>query len=97
MKKVIIAPEGSEDLAEEAGDCPQYRFQSNPMDMMRLASPEDFSSLPKTSWNSHQLGEGDVQEEALSTASCQTQRRPECQAKKGWMAPGQQDGPPSQD
>lgn len=37
------------------------------MDMVRLASPEEISSLPKTSWNIHQPSEGDVREEALST------------------------------
>uniref|UniRef100_A0A8C8YS68 5-formyltetrahydrofolate cyclo-ligase n=1 Tax=Prolemur simus TaxID=1328070 RepID=A0A8C8YS68_PROSS len=46
---------------------PRYQFQSSHMDMVRLASPEEISSLPKTSWNIHQPGEGDVREEALST------------------------------
>ncbi|XP_076404704.1 5-formyltetrahydrofolate cyclo-ligase-like isoform X2 [Peromyscus maniculatus bairdii] len=106
MKKMIVAPEGSEDLAEEAviahsqyqnskrisiflsmqdeidmeeiikdifrqGEIcfiPRYQFQSNHMDMdMRLASPEEISLLPQTSWNIHQPREGDVWEEALST------------------------------
>ncbi|NP_001398268.1 5, 10-methenyltetrahydrofolate synthetase-like isoform 5 [Mus musculus] len=46
---------------------PQYQFQSNHMDMVRLTSPEEIALLPKTSWNIHQPGEGDVREEALST------------------------------
>lgn len=35
--------------------------------MVKLASPEEISSLPKTSWNIHQPGEDEVREEALST------------------------------
>ncbi|XP_004700087.1 5-formyltetrahydrofolate cyclo-ligase isoform X2 [Echinops telfairi] len=46
---------------------PQYQFQSNHMDMVKLASPEEISSLPTTSWNIHQPAEGEVREEALST------------------------------
>ena len=46
---------------------PRYQFQSNHMDMVRLTSPEEIALLPKTSWNIHQPGEGDVREEALST------------------------------
>lgn len=37
------------------------------MDMVKLASPEEIFSLPKTSWNIHQPGEDEVREEALST------------------------------
>lgn len=40
------------------------------MDMVKLASPEEISLLPKTSWNIHQPAEGDVREEALSTGKC---------------------------
>ncbi|XP_062946376.1 5-formyltetrahydrofolate cyclo-ligase isoform X1 [Cynocephalus volans] len=46
---------------------PRYRFQSNHMDMVKLESPEEISSLPKTTWNILQPGEDDVREEALST------------------------------
>ncbi|NP_001346922.1 5-formyltetrahydrofolate cyclo-ligase isoform 2 [Mus musculus] len=46
---------------------PRYQFQSNHMDMVRLTSSEEIALLPKTSWNIHQPGEGDVREEALST------------------------------
>lgn len=40
------------------------------MDMVKLASPDEISSLPKTSWNIHQPAEDDVREEALSTGKC---------------------------
>ncbi|XP_045416569.1 5-formyltetrahydrofolate cyclo-ligase isoform X5 [Lemur catta] len=53
---------------------PRYQFQSSHMDMVRLASPEEISSLPKTSWNIHQPGEGDVREEALSTGLTNTMK-----------------------
>ena len=37
------------------------------MDMVKLASPEEIASLPRTSWNIQQPGEDEVLEEALST------------------------------
>ncbi|XP_008579530.1 PREDICTED: 5-formyltetrahydrofolate cyclo-ligase-like [Galeopterus variegatus] len=49
---------------------PRYRFQSNHMDMVKLESPEEISSLPKTTWNILQPGEDDIREEALSTGEC---------------------------
>ena len=35
--------------------------------MLKLASPEEIASLPRTSWNIQQPGEDEVLEEALST------------------------------
>ncbi|KAI4529504.1 hypothetical protein MG293_020752 [Ovis ammon polii] len=37
------------------------------MDVLKLASPEEIASLPRTSWNIQQPGEDEVLEEALST------------------------------
>nr|XP_042137343.1 5-formyltetrahydrofolate cyclo-ligase isoform X3 [Peromyscus maniculatus bairdii] len=69
MQDEIDTEEIIKDIFKQGKICfiPRYRFQSNHMDMVKLASPEEISSLPKTSWNIHQPGEGDVREEALST------------------------------
>lgn len=69
MQDEIETEEIIKDIFKQGKICfiPRYRFQSNHMDMVRLASPEEISSLPKTSWNIHQPSEGDVREEALST------------------------------
>ncbi|XP_052572470.1 5-formyltetrahydrofolate cyclo-ligase isoform X5 [Peromyscus californicus insignis] len=71
MQDEIDTEEIIKDIFKQGKICfiPRYRFQSNHMDMVKLASPEEISSLPKTSWNIHQPGEGDVREEALSTES----------------------------
>nr|XP_048301473.1 5-formyltetrahydrofolate cyclo-ligase isoform X3 [Myodes glareolus] len=69
MQDEIETEEIIKDIFKQGKICfiPRYQFQSNHMDMVRLASPEEISSLPKTSWNIHQPSEGDVREEALST------------------------------
>ncbi|KAL6055551.1 hypothetical protein STEG23_020533, partial [Scotinomys teguina] len=69
MQDEIDTEEIIKDIFKQGKICfiPRYRFQSSHMDMVRLASPEEITSLPKTSWNIHQPGEGDVREEALST------------------------------
>uniref|UniRef100_A0A8B9KI00 5-formyltetrahydrofolate cyclo-ligase n=1 Tax=Astyanax mexicanus TaxID=7994 RepID=A0A8B9KI00_ASTMX len=47
---------------------PKYLSNSSHMDMLRLNSLEDISSLPLTSWNIRQPGENDTErEEALDT------------------------------
>ncbi|GAB1294514.1 5-formyltetrahydrofolate cyclo-ligase [Apodemus speciosus] len=70
MQDEIETEEIIKDIFKQGKICfiPRYQFQSNHMDMVRLASPEEIALLPKTSWNIHQPGEGDVREEALSTA-----------------------------
>lgn len=57
------------DIFQRGKTCfiPRYQPQSSHMDMVRLASPEEVSSLPKTCWNIPQPGEEEVREEALST------------------------------
>ncbi|XP_073917586.1 5-formyltetrahydrofolate cyclo-ligase isoform X4 [Castor canadensis] len=69
MQDEIETEEIIKDIFQQGKTCfiPQYQFQSNHMDMVKLASPEEISLLPKTSWNIHQPAEGDVREEALST------------------------------
>ncbi|XP_033617027.1 5-formyltetrahydrofolate cyclo-ligase isoform X1 [Fukomys damarensis] len=69
MQDEIETEEIIKDIFQQGKTCfiPQYQFQSNHMDMVKLASPDEISSLPKTSWNIHQPGEDDVREEALST------------------------------
>uniref|UniRef100_A0A8C2N301 5-formyltetrahydrofolate cyclo-ligase n=1 Tax=Cricetulus griseus TaxID=10029 RepID=A0A8C2N301_CRIGR len=69
MQDEIETEEIIKDIFKQGKICfiPRYRFQSNHMDMVRLASPEEISLLPKTSWNIHQPAEGDAREEALST------------------------------
>ncbi|XP_076984655.1 5-formyltetrahydrofolate cyclo-ligase isoform X1 [Tamandua tetradactyla] len=74
MPDEIDTEEIIKDMFQRGKTCfiPRYQFQSNHMDMVRLASPEEISSLPKTSWNIHQPGEDEVREEAFSTGSCQS-------------------------
>ncbi|XP_036133896.1 5-formyltetrahydrofolate cyclo-ligase-like isoform X1 [Molossus molossus] len=69
MQDEIETEEIIKDIFQQGKTCfvPRYRSQSNHMDMVRLASPEEISSLPKTSWNIHQPSEDEVREEALST------------------------------
>ncbi|XP_059035792.1 5-formyltetrahydrofolate cyclo-ligase isoform X2 [Mustela lutreola] len=69
MPDEIETEEIIKDIFRRGKTCfiPRYRFQSNHMDMVRLASPEEISALPKTSWNIHQPREDEVREEALST------------------------------
>ncbi|KAM6181521.1 5-formyltetrahydrofolate cyclo-ligase isoform 1-T1 [Erethizon dorsatum] len=69
MQDEIETEEIIKDIFQQGKTCfiPRYQFQSNHMDMVKLASPDEISSLPKTSWNIPQPGEGDVREEALST------------------------------
>ncbi|XP_028921935.1 5-formyltetrahydrofolate cyclo-ligase isoform X1 [Ornithorhynchus anatinus] len=57
------------DIFQRGKTCfiPRYKFQSNHMDMVKLVSFEEISSLPKTSWNILQPDEEDEREEALST------------------------------
>ncbi|XP_076984661.1 5-formyltetrahydrofolate cyclo-ligase isoform X7 [Tamandua tetradactyla] len=71
MPDEIDTEEIIKDMFQRGKTCfiPRYQFQSNHMDMVRLASPEEISSLPKTSWNIHQPGEDEVREEAFSTGS----------------------------
>ncbi|KAF6078703.1 methenyltetrahydrofolate synthetase [Phyllostomus discolor] len=74
MQDEIETEEIIKDIFQQGKTCfiPRYQFQSSHMDMVKLASPEEISSLPKTSWNIHQPGEGEVREEALITgpSSC---------------------------
>ncbi|EPQ02728.1 5-formyltetrahydrofolate cyclo-ligase [Myotis brandtii] len=69
MQDEIETDEIIKDIFRRGKTCfiPRYRFQSNHMDMVRLASPEEIALLPKTSWNIHQPGEDEAREEALST------------------------------
>ncbi|XP_076984658.1 5-formyltetrahydrofolate cyclo-ligase isoform X4 [Tamandua tetradactyla] len=71
MPDEIDTEEIIKDMFQRGKTCfiPRYQFQSNHMDMVRLASPEEISSLPKTSWNIHQPGEDEVREEAFSTGT----------------------------
>ncbi|XP_073738246.1 5-formyltetrahydrofolate cyclo-ligase isoform X3 [Callorhinus ursinus] len=69
MQDEVETEEIIKDIFRRGKTCfiPRYQFQSNHMDMVKLASPEEVSSLPKTSWNIHQPEEDEVREEALST------------------------------
>ncbi|XP_057578125.1 5-formyltetrahydrofolate cyclo-ligase isoform X4 [Hippopotamus amphibius kiboko] len=69
MQDEIETEEIIKDIFQQGKTCfiPRYQFQSSHMDMVKLASVEEISSLPKTSWNIHQPGEDEVREEALST------------------------------
>lgn len=69
MPDEIETEEIIKDIFQQGKVCfiPRYRLQSNHMDMVKLASPDEISSLPKTSWNIHQPSESDTREEALAT------------------------------
>nr|XP_023508152.1 5-formyltetrahydrofolate cyclo-ligase isoform X2 [Equus caballus] len=75
MQDEIETEEIIRDIFQQGKTCfiPRYQFNSNHMDMVKLASPEEILSLPKTSWNIHQPGEEEVREEALSTGITQMQ------------------------
>ncbi|KAI5237385.1 5-formyltetrahydrofolate cyclo-ligase isoform X2 [Manis pentadactyla] len=69
MQDEVETEEIIKDIFRQGKTCfiPRYQFQSNHMDMVKLASAAEISSLPKTSWNIAQPGEDEVREEALST------------------------------
>lgn len=69
MPDEIETEEIIKDIFQQGKVCfiPRYRLQSNHMDMVKLASADEISSLPKTSWNIHQPSENDTREEALAT------------------------------
>lgn len=69
MPDEIETDEIIKDIFRRGKTCfiPRYRFQSRHMDMVRLASPEEVASLPRTSWNIPQPGEDEAREEALAT------------------------------
>ncbi|XP_020756333.2 5-formyltetrahydrofolate cyclo-ligase isoform X1 [Odocoileus virginianus] len=69
MPDEIETEEIIKDIFRQGKTCfiPRYQVQSNHMDMVKLASPEEIASLPRTSWNIQQPGEDAVLEEALST------------------------------
>ncbi|KAM8804514.1 5-formyltetrahydrofolate cyclo-ligase-like [Eudromia elegans] len=69
MPDEIQTEEIIKDIFKQGKECfiPRYKPDSNHMDMLKLASVEDISSLPLTSWNIHQPSDDDnVREEALS-------------------------------
>ncbi|XP_025916426.1 5-formyltetrahydrofolate cyclo-ligase isoform X1 [Apteryx rowi] len=69
MPDEIQTEEIIKDIFKQGKECfiPRYKPHSNHMDMLKLSSAEDISSLPLTSWNIHQPSDDDnVREEALS-------------------------------
>uniref|UniRef100_A0A8D0H9H3 5-formyltetrahydrofolate cyclo-ligase n=1 Tax=Sphenodon punctatus TaxID=8508 RepID=A0A8D0H9H3_SPHPU len=69
MRDEVQTDDIIKDIFQQGKECfiPQYKPRSNHMDMVKLASYEEISSLPVTSWNIHQPGSDDVREEALTT------------------------------
>uniref|UniRef100_A0A8C3FHG9 5-formyltetrahydrofolate cyclo-ligase n=1 Tax=Chrysemys picta bellii TaxID=8478 RepID=A0A8C3FHG9_CHRPI len=68
MQDEIETEEIIKDIFQRGKECfiPQYKPRSSHMDMVKLTSAEEISSLPLTSWNIHQPCDNDVREEALS-------------------------------
>ncbi|XP_019359637.1 PREDICTED: 5-formyltetrahydrofolate cyclo-ligase-like [Gavialis gangeticus] len=68
MQDEIQTEDIIKDIFNQGKECfiPQYKPQSNHMDMLKLASVEEISSLPVTSWNILQPSDDDIREEALS-------------------------------
>ncbi|XP_075016022.1 5-formyltetrahydrofolate cyclo-ligase isoform X3 [Calonectris borealis] len=74
MPDEIQTEEIIKDIFKQGKECfiPRYKPHSNHMDMLKLSSAEDISSLTLTSWNILQPSDDDsVREEALAGASCQ--------------------------
>ncbi|XP_042553641.1 5-formyltetrahydrofolate cyclo-ligase isoform X1 [Dipodomys spectabilis] len=69
MQDEVDTEEIIRDIFRQGKTCfiPRYQYQSNHMDMVRLASPEEIPLLPKTSWNIAQPAAGEAREEALSS------------------------------
>ncbi|XP_075753213.1 5-formyltetrahydrofolate cyclo-ligase isoform X2 [Pelodiscus sinensis] len=70
MQDEVQTEEIIKDMFQRGKECfiPQYKPKSNHMDMVKLTSAEEISSLPLTSWKIHQPSDNDVREEALSVA-----------------------------
>lgn len=70
MPDEVQTEEIIKDIFQRGKECfiPQYKPQSNHMDMVRLVSCEEIALLPLTSWNIYQPAENDTREEALSVA-----------------------------
>ncbi|XP_059570583.1 5-formyltetrahydrofolate cyclo-ligase isoform X1 [Alligator mississippiensis] len=68
MQDEIQTEDIIKDIFKQGKECfiPQYKPQSNHMDMLKLVSVEEISSLPVTSWNILQPSDDDIREEALS-------------------------------
>lgn len=69
MPDEIQTEEILKDIFKQGKECfiPRYKPHSNHMDMLKLSSPEDISSLALTSWNILQPSDGDnAREEALA-------------------------------
>ncbi|NXP81196.1 MTHFS ligase, partial [Ramphastos sulfuratus] len=69
MPDEIQTEEIIQDIFKQGKECfiPRYKPQSNHMDMLKLLSAEDISSLALTSWNILQPGDDDTaREEALA-------------------------------
>lgn len=69
MPDEVQTEEIIKDIFKQGKECfiPRYKPQSNHMDMLKLSSAEDISSLALTSWNILQPGDDDTaREEALA-------------------------------
>ncbi|KAJ8398328.1 hypothetical protein AAFF_G00428980 [Aldrovandia affinis] len=70
MSDEVLTEEILEDIFKRGKDCfiPKYHTtDGSHMDMLRLAGAEDVLSLPLTSWNIRQPGDGEERDEALDT------------------------------
>uniref|UniRef100_A0A8C8SVY1 5-formyltetrahydrofolate cyclo-ligase n=1 Tax=Pelusios castaneus TaxID=367368 RepID=A0A8C8SVY1_9SAUR len=68
MRDEVQTEEIIKDMFQRGKECfiPKYKPGSSHMDMVKLTSTEEISSLPLTSWNIQQPGDNDIREEALS-------------------------------
>ncbi|KAL9838100.1 5-formyltetrahydrofolate cyclo-ligase-like isoform 3-T3 [Geothlypis trichas] len=73
MPDEVQTEEIIKDIFKQGKECfiPRYKAQSNHMDMLKLSSAEDMSSLALTSWNILQPSDDDTaREEALAGERC---------------------------
>ncbi|XP_030911795.1 5-formyltetrahydrofolate cyclo-ligase isoform X2 [Geospiza fortis] len=61
------------DIFKQGKECfiPRYKPQSNHMDMLKLSSAEDMSSLAVTSWNILQPSDDDTAREEALAGGCE--------------------------
>ncbi|TFK13169.1 adenomatous polyposis coli protein [Platysternon megacephalum] len=92
MQDEIETEEIIKDIFQRGKECfiPQYKPRSSHMDMVKLTSAEEISSLPLTSWNIHQPCDNDVREEALSGAKLSKVSAPQLPYNRSkWVKPKQ--------
>lgn len=91
MPDEVQTEEIIKDIFKQGKECfiPRYKPQSNHMDMLKLSSAEDISSLALTSWNILQPSDDDIaREEALAGGEYFLAAAWDCWAGVAWRPVG---------